>query len=160
MSLPIAGAKKKPSRAPTHTPLDTTRLMKLAGELEDAAEEGQLTAELIDELAEDNGVDREHYYAALPLTDVELTAPEGTPSFVVCVGGCQGWGALPCIGALLDARDERIQSGGSTFAVRVKSCLDRCDKAAVVEVHTADGTAVIAEGTPDAVVEAIDHLGS
>jgi len=157
MSLPIAGAKKKPTRAPTHTPLDTTRLMKLAGELEDAAEDGEISAELIDELAEDNGASREHYYAALPLTDLELASAEGMPSFVVCVGGCQGWGALPCVGALLDARDD-CTADGPTFVVRVKSCLDRCDKAAVVEVHTSAGMAVVTEATPDALREAVDTL--
>lgn len=157
MSLPIAGAKKRPSRAPTHNPIDTMRLMKLSGDLEDVAEDGMLTAEAIDELAEDNGIDREHYYAALPLTDLHISSGADT-TVVVCAGGCQGWGAMSCIGAALDARDERTAAGKSDVAVTVRSCLDRCDKAAVVEVRTPDGTAVIAEATPSALTSAIAEL--
>ncbi|MBT8496487.1 MAG: hypothetical protein KJO07_25795 [Deltaproteobacteria bacterium] len=144
--------KAKPTRAPTHTPVELGKLMKLAGDLEDIASDGRVREDDLLELAEDNGISPELYYAALPVADMEVGS-EAPAQFVVCVGGCQGWGSLECIERLLDDRDDT-----NRYAIGVRECLDRCERAAVVEVRSKDGTAVLTEASPEQVAEAARAL--
>jgi len=146
----------KPSRAPTHSPIDITRLMKLAGELEEVGDDSVVTAEAIDELAEDNGVERSHYYAALPLADLSIS-DKGPLRAVACVGGCQGWGAIDAVDALLELRDER-ETQGKSLVVSVSGCLDMCEHAAVVELRTDSGTAMVAQASPSSLRASVSEL--
>jgi len=134
--------------------------MKLASELADIAEDNVVSSEAIDELAQESGVPREQYYAALPLADLQLApVPNADTLMLACVGGCQGWGAIDVLGALLDERD-RVCSEGKRLFVGVRPCLDRCLGAAVVEVRTADGVGIIANANPEIVREVVAELHS
>lgn len=156
MPLPIAGGR--PSRAPTHQPLDLRRLMQLAPELEEACEDAEhetLSPELIEELAADLGASETHLCAAAAMmTDIPFDESDAT-RFEICVGGCQSWGALPVLQKLLTLRAQRREAGQPSFGVVPKRCLDKCDRAAVVIVKTPDGTAGISEATPEMVAAAV-----
>src|SRR5262245_48092954 len=109
MSLPVLG-KPRPSTPATHAPLELDRLMKLGVAIEDAAEQagtGELTAELLDQIADDSGAELSHLYAATAMTTDLPFARTGEVAFVCCAGGCQGWGALDRIEDLLAIRRDR-----------------------------------------------------
>ncbi|MEZ4358852.1 MAG: hypothetical protein R3B48_01630 [Kofleriaceae bacterium] len=134
---------RPPARPPTHLAVDPLRLASLGLEAEELAEDGVLAWAALDELAEDRGKPVSHYLAALALSDdVTLERPAG-PVVHVCAGACQQWGALD----LLEHLATRCVRG-ATFAVVPRSCLDRCDRAAVCVVESAEGAVVVEEATP------------
>lgn len=158
MSLPIAGAMPPP----THKPVEPTKLMRIASDLEDAADDAGLdrvTLEFLEEHAEESGVPESHLLAALLASNIELERTCDN-AFVVCAGKCQAWGALDHLEHLLERRRGLQSSGGQApnFDVRVRSCLDRCDQAPAVAVETAGGMAVIPKATREALDEAIAQL--
>jgi NADH:ubiquinone oxidoreductase subunit E len=134
--------------------LEFPRLMKLAAEVESAACDGVVSTAAIDELALDSGMERAHLYAAAVLSDDVQIERAHPVQLLVCVGGCQQWGALDRVEQLLRARDERKLA----LDVVPRACLDRCEHAPAVEVHTPDGVAVIAGASQDAIAEALADL--
>ena len=157
MSLPIFSPKPVPSRPATHGSLDLTQLMRLGGEVEEAlnmAGDDALDVALLEDLAGDLGVPISHLFAAAALTTQLPFAQGDGPAFTVCAGGCQRWGALPVLEALVVERERRAQAGEPTFEIHAKRCLDQCDKAAVVAVRTQHGTGLLAEVTPESAREA------
>ena len=130
------------------------RLLRLASTLEDAVEESDgdvVTSELIEEVAEDNGYERSHLYAAACVTDLEFSLPEPI-TFRVCAGGCQNWGALDRIEQLLEFREEL------RFNIQPRNCLDKCQQAPAIVVDTPDGVALIGNATAQAITEAMQDL--
>ena len=127
-----------PNRSTTHRDLEMTRLAGLGMEVEELAEGGPLSPERMIALAEEQGKPPSHYYVAVALaTDAVL--PEAPITAVFCAGKCQSWGALDCVEAAATAWEQR----GGGFAIAVKSCLDRCAEAPVVQLRTPDGTALL-----------------
>jgi len=156
MKLPIMGAAK-PVAPPTHTPLDPTKLMRVASDLEDRADEQNIdsvTLGFVEEFSEETGTPESHIVASFLASNIEL-ARESDITFVVCSGKCQSWGALDHIQHLLDVRRKR---GDKAFDVRARGCLDRCEQAVVVSVETPDGAAVIPHATTEKLDEAIAQL--
>lgn len=139
---------KKPTRSPTHTDIDPTRLSSMGLELEDLAEDGVVTLKAMTEHAEDRGRPVSHYLAALTLTD-DVTL-ERRPGAVlkVCAGSCQQWGAL-------DLLEHLAERGANMLPV---ACLDRCDQAPACELHGDHGVLVIAPATTSSVDEALAEL--
>lgn len=134
----MTGAMNTPNRSPTHREIEMNRLAGLGLEVEELAEGGPVTPERVIALAEEQGKPASHYYAAVALaTEVEL--PTAPVTAVFCVGKCQSWGALDCVEAAATAWEQR----GGGFAIAVKSCLDRCAEAPVVQLRTPDGTALL-----------------
>jgi len=160
MSLPIAG-KPHPQEPATHQPLDLDRLMKLGVAVEDAAEEADaevVTIEMLEELGEEMGVAPGHLLAAAVMTtDLQIARDDGV-NFVVCAGGCQGWGALDRIDELLAIRRQRAEAGKALFGVCAKNCLDKCQQAPAVFVHGPDGAAVIDQATRGKIEDAVAEL--
>ena len=155
MSLPIAGGSRRPTRSATHTSLDHQKMMKLGLEVEETADEQPISCDAIDELALELGVDPGDLYASAAVTtDVEI-ARERDVAFVVCGGICQNWGALECLEVLADTRRNRLDEDRPVFDIFAKSCLDRCEHAPAVQVHTPDGSALIEQATPAKLREAI-----
>ena len=161
MPLPIAGGGGRPTRPPTHTPLDMRRLMSVATELDDAvavAADGDdlsavLTPELVEELAADMAASEAYVYAAAALM-TEIGCDNSDPvRFELCVGGCQGWGAIDLLKHLLNRHAQRRDDKQPTFGVVAKRCLDKCAHAPIVLLHTPDGTA----GMPAATVAQLDE---
>ncbi len=160
MSLPIAG-KPRPQQPATHEPLDLDRLMKLGVAVEDAAEEADaevVTIEMLEEMGEEMGVAAGHLLAAAVMTTDLQIARDDQVNFIVCAGGCQGWGALERIEDLLDLRRARAEAGEPVFGICAKNCLDKCQQAPAVFVHGPDGAAVIDQATRAKLEEAIDEL--
>jgi NADH:ubiquinone oxidoreductase subunit E len=127
-------------------------------ELEDIADGDEVELARLIELAEDRGRPASHYLAAIPLA-TELRLVAAAPTTVrVCAGTCQRWGALD----LLDHLVERAASaaGSSGWSMAPVSCLDRCDHAPAVEIHSASGQLVIAPATKAALDEALDALAT
>ena len=157
MSLPILGGGGIPSAPPTHTPLSPTKLLTIASDLEDRADEEGidiLTLEFIEEQSEETGTPESHILAAMLACNMDLERGSDN-TFVVCAGKCQAWGAVDHIQHLLDARRKH---GAKAFDVRVRGCLDRCEQAVVVAVETPDGTAVLPQATTESLDEAIAQL--
>lgn len=142
---------KVPTRSPTHREVDLGRLAALGLEVDELAEDGVVTLAAVTELAEDRGRPVSHYLAGLALaTETTLAVTPGLPVLTVCAGKCQSWGALEC----LDAAAAAFERHGG-FAIGVRSCLDRCADAPVVELRTPDGTAVLTRTSGAAVTEAL-----
>jgi NADH:ubiquinone oxidoreductase subunit E len=155
MKLPISGGPRGPSRPPTHPELDAAKLMRLGVALEDAASGGALTTAMVDELSQELGVDASRLFAAAALTTELAFANERDVQFAVCVGGCQGWGALACVDALVEIYQERDADERPLFDIVPKRCLDRCSQPPAVMVHTRDGVATLPEATPSGLADAV-----
>jgi hypothetical protein len=141
-----------PTRSPSHRELDFARLAPLGLEVEEVAGDEPVTLEALTEIANDRGRPVSHYVVATALaTEVPFATSEKIQA-VFCAGKCQMWGALDCIDRAAELREAR---GG--FDVVARTCLDRCANAAVCEIRTPDGTAVITEATPDRVAAAIEE---
>lgn len=145
-------------KAKTHKSIPMDKLMRLAGDVEDLGEGGIVSAEAIDDLSADNGVPREKLYAALGLSGTVQLKLESKIQIAVCTGGCQEYGSLECASELLDMREDLLEEGESAFDVVPRPCLNKCESAAVIEIRTQDGTAVIASATPALVRGAIEEL--
>ena len=134
------------------------KLMNLAGELEEAFEllpADSLTPAIVEELAADLGAPKTHVYAAAAMmTEIpcDATAPV---RFELCIGGCQAWGATELLGHLIKRHAQRDDDDKPLFGIVAKRCLDKCDRAAVVLVHTPDGTAGLSAATVEQLDEAL-----
>jgi NADH:ubiquinone oxidoreductase subunit E len=161
MSLPIVGSPKT-SREPTHQVVDFDRSIRIAGDVEAAlAERGAqaLTPELVEEIADELGVRASHIYAAMAMMTKVPCAADADVRVELCVGNCQKWGALELLDRVLDVHgQQRADHGEASFGVVARSCLDRCADAAVVLIHTPDGTAGITAATVAALDEALAQL--
>jgi hypothetical protein len=60
--------------------------------------------------------------------------------------------------AVVRAVDDRNTAHRPSPGIVVKSCLDKCDRAAFVLLHTPDGTAAFPNATPAQLDEALDQL--
>jgi hypothetical protein len=141
-----------PNRSPTHRDVDMNRLAGLGMEVEELAEGGPLTTDRLLRYAEEQGKPVSHYYAAVALA-TELELPEAPVTAVFCAGKCQSWGALDAIDAAAEAWEKR--QGG--FAIGVRTCLDKCEDAAVCQIRTPAGTATLVRVKPEDVTQAIDE---
>jgi NADH:ubiquinone oxidoreductase subunit E len=144
---------KIPTRSPTHEDIPISRLSSMGLELEDIADNDQVTLPAMIELAEDRGRPVSHYLAAVALATELRVAASGPVTVRVCAGTCQRWGALDVLDHLA-ARATR----GNTLSIAPVSCLDRCDLAPACEVHGAHGQLVIAPATAAALDEALAAL--
>jgi len=134
------------------------QLMRLAGEVEEIANGGQVSAEAMDDLSSDLGVPREKLYAALGASPHLALAVEHPVQFLVCSGGCQQRGALVALRTLLDMREERLEDDKAAFDVVPRQCLSRCQDGAVAEVRTPDGAAVLTKITAKSVTAAVGDI--
>lgn len=148
---------KVPTRSPTHREVDIGKLAGLGLELEDLAEDGAVALAALIELAEDRGRRPSHYLASLALaSDATLAAGTAPIRVTACAGKCQNWGSLD----LLDHLVEALHAKPGRFALAVQSCLDKCDRAAVVQIDSPLGTAVVTEATTAKLDEALSALES
>lgn len=144
-----------PTRSPTHREIPFDRLAGLGLDVEELAEDGPPDPQAMLDLAQDRGKPVSHYYAAAVLaTEVELPVSHPVQA-VFCAGKCQSWGALDCIDRAAEIWERRRDAGQPLFDLVARPCLDRCASAAVCELRTPDGTAVITEATPDKLAEAL-----
>jgi hypothetical protein len=139
-----------PTRSTTHRDIEPSRLASIGLEVEEAADEQAVSLALLHDLAGDRGRPVSHYVAATVLATELPFVEEHTTRAVFCAGKCQSWGALDCIDRAAEIWQEK---GG--FDLVAKTCLDRCEHAAVCEIRTEHGTAVITEATPEKVEEAL-----
>ncbi|WP_428262046.1 hypothetical protein [Haliangium sp.] len=152
-----AGFKGPVNRPPTHKALDHGRMMRLGLAVEDAADGELIDCDAIDELALEEGVDAAWLYASVATTtEVEIQRRHPV-AFVACGGNCQNWGALELIELLTELRAQRLDDGRDGFDIVAKSCLDQCEHAPVVEVHTPDGKALLRRPSKDELREAVEQ---
>jgi hypothetical protein len=155
MSLPIAGVKKTPSRSSTHRAIEFGRLANLGMEVEEIAGDEPLPIEKLLDLAVEQGKDPSHYLAAATLA-TEVVMESGRPvSLVFCAGTCQQWGALECMDHAFSVWEKRRDGKKPLFDIQARKCLDRCADAAVVEVRSPSGNAVLTSCTPAKIDEAL-----
>ena len=140
---------KVPTRSPTHEEIDPTRLASMGLELEDIADGDEVPLPALVELAEDRGRPASHYIAAIPLATELRLAGKAPVSIRVCAGNCQRYGALDLLDHLV---------GKTGVQIVPVSCLDRCDHAPAVEVHSAQGQLVLAPATSANLDESIAAL--
>ena len=122
--------------------------------VEDADDEA-ITCDAIDELALEEGVDAGYIYAAIAVTTEVQVAREHDVAFIACGGNCQHWGALECLEHLATVRQQRIDDGLPGFDIQARKCLDRCEQAPVITMHTGSGTAVIEHASKKTIDEAL-----
>ena len=161
MSLPIVGKKKAPTREPTHAALDDGRLIQIATDLDDALADvgaSALTPEVVEAIGEELGVRESHVYAAAALMTAHPCDASDPTRVEICVGNCQKWGAIELLDRALDVHGQRRHAGAPGFGVVARSCLDRCEQAAVVLLHTPDGTAGLPAATLAELDEALAQL--
>jgi NADH:ubiquinone oxidoreductase subunit E len=142
---------KLPTRSPTHTEVEPSRLASMGLELEEIAGGETVALPALIELAEDRGRPASHYLAAIPLaTELRL---EGQAGLVVrvCAGTCQRYGALELL-------DHLAPRAGARFSIAPVACLDRCDQAPACEVLGDHGQLVLAPATAAALDEALGSL--
>ncbi len=154
----LFGKGKGASIPLVHKTMPLDQLMRLAGEVEDVAEDGLVRSEALDDLSDDLGVPREKLYASLGASPHLELASEHPITFAVCSGGCQQKGALVALRTLLDLREERLEDGKSAFDVVPRQCLSRCQQGAIAEVRTPDGTAVLTAITAESLTEAVTEV--
>lgn len=143
---------KVPTRSPTHQEIDYGKLAGLGLDLDDVADDGVVALGKLVELAEDRGRPPSHYLAGLALaSEYQLATPEAPVKITACAGKCQSWGALDCLDHLVDALARRP----ARFSLAVRSCLDRCDHAAVIQIDSPAGTLVVTEASPRKLDEAL-----
>jgi hypothetical protein len=128
------------------------RLAGLGMEVEELAEGGPLTADRLLRYAEEQGKPVSHYYAAVALA-TELELPTEPVTAVFCAGKCQSWGALDAIDAAALVWEKR----GGGFAIGVRSCLDKCEEAAVCQIRTPSGTATLVRVKAEDVTQALSE---
>lgn len=148
---------KRP-KAKTHSSMDMATTMRMAGEIEDLATDGQVSASEIEDLATDLGVPAAKLYAGLGMTPALALKLEHAVQVVVCTGACQNYGALPCVTRLLEIRQDREEEDLPAFDLVPRHCLNRCENGPVIEIRSADGTAVLVDSSPDLAEAAIDEL--
>jgi NADH:ubiquinone oxidoreductase subunit E len=140
---------KLPTRSPTHEEVDPTRLASIGLELEEIADGEEIPLPALIELAEDRGRPASHYIAAIPLATELRLGGKAPVSIRVCAGNCQRYGALDLLDHLVEKKGVQI--------VPV-TCLDRCDHAPAVEVHSVQGQLVLAPATTANLDESISAL--
>jgi hypothetical protein len=157
MKLPIAGGggPTVPTRSPTHLEIDFHKLAGLGMDVEDIGADGPVTPAAMIELAADRGKPVSHYYAAAALASDVEQAREHPVALVFCAGKCQSWGALDCIDRAADRWEARRDRKQPLFDIVAVKCFDRCNEAAVCEVRTPDGTAVLTRATPAMIDDAL-----
>ena len=125
--------------SPTHKAMDLARLVNLGMELESVAPDGTVTPDALESFASEQGVALREAYASVPFNPTLRFDRPNDAAFIVCSGGCQGYGALEQIDTLLAIRSAREAAGDTSFDICTKTCLDACDHGPVVVVQTADG---------------------
>ncbi len=117
-----------------------------------------VTAEEVDEVAEDHGVPRAHAWMALsyaPNVQVERTADIAV---AVCCARCQLWGAGDLVADLLALRDARTAAGRLSFDLVPRGCLNRCSDAPVATGVLDDGVVGFVNATAAQVTELLDAV--
>jgi hypothetical protein len=149
------------NRTPTHPDLSPVTLSQLAIELDDAADEAggaPLNHDQLVALARSRGKPISQYYAASLLASEPIPPQDAPVKLVFCAGMCQRYGALENLDRAADRLAERRHQGAPGFGIEVRQCLDRCDRAAVCELHTPGGASVVIEATPEKIDEALSTL--
>jgi NADH:ubiquinone oxidoreductase subunit E len=148
---------KVPTRSPTHQEIDYGKLAGLGLDLDDVVDDGVVALPKLIELAEDRGRPASHYLAGLALaSEYQLAMDDAPVKVIACVGKCQSWGALDCLDHAVDA----LAKQPKRFALAVRSCLDRCDHAAVIQIDSPAGTLVVTEASPRKLDEALAAVES
>jgi hypothetical protein len=99
-----------------------------------------------------------HVYAAAALmTEIGCDASDAV-RFELCIGGCQAWGAGELLRHLLERHAQGRENDAPRFGIVAKRCLDKCDHAALVLVHTPNGTAALPAASIDALDEALAQV--
>ena len=146
-----------PTRSPTHRDIEFGKLAPLGIEVEEAADGEPIGPDKLLEIAQDRGRPVSHYVAAAVLAaEVEQVSAHPVQA-VFCAGKCQSWGALDCIDRAAEIWEQRRDAGKPLFDLIGRQCLDRCEHAAVCEIRTPDGTAVITTATPAKVAAALEE---
>ena len=145
---------KVPTRSPTHSDIDMSRLSSMGLEVEDLAGDGPVQLSALIELSEDRGRPVSHYLAAVATATELRVADDAKVSVRVCAGNCQQYGALD----ILDHLAARWEKTPRAFAIAPVSCLDRCDLSPACELHGPHGVLVVAPATRDALDTALDEL--
>ena len=145
-----------PGREPTHSSLDNQTMARLGQIVEQAAGNQPISCNRIDDLAAEHGVEASHLYASAASTTTVEFAREHKTAFVVCGGQCQKFGSLVLLQHLVEMRRPRLKAWfKKAFDIQARGCLNRCEQAPVVRLHTSDGVAYLERASEDDVTDAV-----
>ena len=139
-TLPNPARHRRPE---THKPASPMKLMELGLAVEEEAEGELVSVELIEDVADDEGVPVALVFAGAALIPGLNHERASDVRFEVCTGQCQSWGALERLKQLVALRLGAQGERKASFDVVPVECLDRCDKAPVMIVHTPEGVAAL-----------------
>ena len=145
-------------RPETHKPASPMKLMELGLIVEEEAEGEAVSVDLIENVADDEGVPIALVFAGAALIPGLNHEQSSDVRFEVCIGQCQSWGALERLNQLVALRLEAQGDRKANFDVVPVECLDRCDKAPVMRVHTPEGVAALDRVEKVELNAAVDQL--
>lgn len=145
-------------RKPTHEPLDLNVQWDLSDAIDDAAPDKHVSHEMMAQVAEAQSAPVSHVYVGAAIDPMLQWDRASDLTLHVCVGACQGFGAVDVLDTLLAAREARAVDGKPPFDIIPRGCLSACERAPVLASNGAHGQAVHPEVTPDGVAEILDVL--
>lgn len=153
------GGRDSGVRTPTHRALLPSEMTRLGELVVQAASGRPVDHATIEALARAHDVGASALYAAAGSNAAVEFTREHKVAFVVCGGACQGFGALEILEHLVELRQKRHKSWfKKAFDIQAKSCLNGCEHAPMVRVHTRDGIGWLRRTTPGEVAEAVKDL--
>jgi NADH:ubiquinone oxidoreductase subunit E len=152
MSFSLMGPPRPP---PTHKAMDLARLTSLAMDLEEHAQDGFLTHDALETFASEQGIPIKEAYAAAAYNPSLRFELREDVQLVVCVGGCQQWGALDVVDHALTERERRAAADETSYDVVTRSCLNACDHAPMIALQTPHGATGMPKATRDKVNQAL-----
>jgi NADH:ubiquinone oxidoreductase subunit E len=152
--LPNAG----PPRPITHQAIDHQVLINLATLVETKAQGGPARMPILEEVAESENVPLSHVVASLGVNPQIIPDVDSQTLIAICVGTCQGQGAIPVLDKLLELKKERDANAKPSFSIVPRSCLDMCAHSPVCISRSAHGQAAHPRLKPEQVQETIDAL--
>jgi len=145
-------------RRPTHQPLDLNVQWDLSDAIEEAAPDKRVSHELMAQVASAQDAPVSHVYIGAAIDPMLQWERASDLTLHVCVGACQGFGAVEVLDAILAARVARSEPGRAAFDIIPRGCLSACERGPVVTSNGPHGQAIHPGATPEGVAELLDVL--
>ena len=145
-------------RETTHEPLDINVQWDLSDAIEEAAPDKRVSHGLMVQIAAEHDVPVSHVYVGAAMDPMLQWERESELTVHVCLGSCQGYGAVDLLDAILEARETRKTAEGHPFDVIPRGCLSACERGPVLTSNGAHGQSLHPDVTLETVGEILDVL--
>ena len=142
----------------THDPIPPEEMMRLRDALRTRCQDSKVTMDVIEQVASSSNAPRAHVYASAALDPNLVIDAETNVLIAICVGTCQGQGAIENLETLLKIRSERKQAGKRIFDVVPRTCLDMCVHSPIAMSRSPHGMAAHPKLTKEQIDELVTTL--